>query len=134
MIKNKLQIVLILSVLVLITLACGFSASTANIKNAYMALDEQGTRTTTLYPQDSEFYCIVELANAPDDTTLKAVWTAVDVQDTEPNFTIDEVSITSSDGKIPFILTNDGLWPTGKYKVDVYLNDELKQTLNFEVP
>ncbi len=100
MTKNKFQVALIFSVLVLFTLACGFSASTANVKNAYMALDEQGTRTTTLYPQDSVFYCIVELANAPEDTTLKVVWTAVDVQDTEPNFIIDEVSTTTSDGKI----------------------------------
>lgn len=131
--NNKLKILVIMVILVVVSLACGFSASTANIKEAYLTADEGGTEKTTLYPQDAVFYCIVQLANAPDDTSLKAVWTAVDAQDTEPNFKIDEVSITTGDGPVTFSLPNDSLWPLGKYKVELFLNDDLKQTLDFEV-
>lgn len=127
------KLLFVFLILGLMTMACGFSASTANIKEAYMSVDEAGTEQTSTYPQDSEFYCIVTLANAPEDTTLKAVWIAVDAEDVEPDFIIDEVSTTMGDGTVPFILTNDSLWPLGKYKVDLYLNDELNQTLNFEV-
>jgi hypothetical protein len=116
-----------------VTLACGFSATTANIKDAYMASDEAGTQKTTIFAQDQVFYAVVTLANAPDDTTLKATWYAVDAQDTEPNLKIDEVSTTMSDGTVPFSLVNDGLWPTGTYKVELYLNDKLDRTLDFEV-
>ena len=131
--NRKFKILLIILVLSLVSMACGFSASTANIKEAYMALDEAGTEKTSTYPQKADFYCIVDLANAPDDTTLKAVWIAVEAEDVDPDFVNDEVSTTTGDGTIPFSLTNENLWPIGKYKVDIYLNDELNQTLNFEV-
>jgi len=131
--QRKKSILFVILVVSLVSIACGFSASTANIKEAYMAEDEEGTEKTSSYPQDADFYCIVELANAPDDTTLKAVWTAVEAEDVDPDFVIDEVSTTMSDGTVPFILSNDNLWPIGKYKVDIYLNDELNQTLDFEV-
>ena len=120
-------------VLVLSTLACEFNASTANISDAYMARDNQGAGRTTVFAQDETFYCIIQLANAPDDTTVKVVWYAVNVQDTEPNLLIDQVETTSGDGVIPFNLTNNGLWPLGTYKVEIYLNGALDRTLNFEV-
>lgn len=130
---KKINLVLIPLVLALVTLACGFSASTANISEAYMAADEEGANRTTVFTQDQGFYAIVALKNAPDDTTVKAVWTAVDVQDTEPNLVINETPITTPDATIPFSLTNENLWPVGSYKVDIYLNDELNTTLEFSV-
>jgi hypothetical protein len=131
--KNSLPLVIIIVVLFLTSLACGFSASTANIKDAYMAADDAGVNKTTVFAQDSTFWAIVTLANAPDDTTLKAVWYAVDAENTDPNFMIDEISTTSGDGLIPFSLVNDGPWPLGTYKVDLYLNDKLEKTLEFSV-
>jgi hypothetical protein len=65
------------------TLACGGSVSTANVADAWMSTDEAGTNRTTVFAQDAVFYAQADLKNAPDDTILKSVWTAVDVQDTE---------------------------------------------------
>lgn len=121
------------SIIVLTTLACGFSFSTASIGEAIMARDEEGSDPTTVFEQDDIFYAVVELENAPDDTALKAVWTAVDADDTDPGLVIDEVETTAGTGSVNFNLTNDQLWPVGDYKVDIYLNDELSQTLEFEV-
>jgi hypothetical protein len=131
--KKPLLLSLALLSLLVVSLACGFSASTANIKDAYLSLDNEGAEKTTVFTQQDVFYCIVTLANAPDDTTVKAVWYAVEAQDTAPNFKIDEASITHGDGALTFDLTNNGLWPTGKYKVELYLNDKLDQTLEFQV-
>jgi len=130
---NKLPVLFAILALVLSSLACEFNASTANIPDAYMARDNQGADPTTVFAQNEIFYCIVQLANAPDDTTVKVVWYAVNAQDTEPNLLIDQVEITSSDGIIPFNLTNNGLWPLGTYKAEIYLNGTLDRTLNFEV-
>ena len=131
---NKIQILLVIAILISAALACGGSISTANISSAKMAADSEGTQETTVFAPDQTFYCIVELANAPDDTKLKAVWTAVEVEGEEQNVLIDEAEITAEEGNVfTFDLTNNGLWPVGKYKVDLYLNDKLDRTLEFEV-
>jgi len=123
-----------LAALILAGLACEFSASTANIASATLSADESGSpATTTFPPEQSVFYLIVELANAPDDTKVKAVWTAVEAEGVDANFKIDESELTSGSATLTFNLSNNGLWPIGKYKVDLYLNDELERTLEFEV-
>jgi hypothetical protein len=98
-----------------------------------MSADPDGAQTTTVYDQDDIFYAIVELANAPDSTTVTAVWIAVDIEGTDPNTTLDEVVATSGDTVLTFDLTNNLLWPLGQYRVDIYLNDELNTSLEFEV-
>ncbi len=133
--KHRIASIL-LAVIVLIAsqLACQASASTANIKNAWMDTTEEGKNPTTSYSQDAVFHAMVDLRNAPEDTKLKAVWTAVDAQDTEKNLSLTETEIVTGDGLVHFQLENkDYLWPVGQYKVDIYLNDTLNQTLTFEV-
>lgn len=117
-----------------ITLACGFSFSTASVAEAYLAKDEQGTQRTTTFSPTDAFYLVGKLANAPDSTKLKAVWTAVavDYEGVEPNTQLGEFETTGG-GDFHFTLSNDNPWPTGKYKADLYLNDELNQTFEFTV-
>jgi hypothetical protein len=132
--RFKFQMLVIVMVLVIAAIACEGSVSTANIKDAYLATDVDGANRTTVFSQDAVFYVFVDLANAPDDTTLKAVWIAVNVQDTDPNLQINETEFTSGDALVHFQLENtDYLWPIGQYKVDIYLNGTLDQTLTFEV-
>ena len=131
--KNTHKILITFILIVIVTLACGFSTSTANIADAKTAGDYDGNDPTTVFSQNETFYCTVELANAPDDTTVKASWTAVEVDGEQPNTFIDEAELTTGSGILHFELSNDGLWPVGKYKVDLFLNGELKRTLEFEV-
>jgi hypothetical protein len=51
----------------------------------------------------------------------------------EANTTILEKEMVSGSDTITFTLSNDNLWPLGKYKVDLYLNDELDQSIEFTV-
>jgi hypothetical protein len=131
--KHRLQIGFAVAMVVLVMLACSFSASTANIKDAQMALDYDGNQPTTVFTGQDTFYCIVELANAPDDTKVKAAWTAVQAEGVAANTFIDEYELVTGSGTLHFELSNDQLWPRGQYKVDLYLNDELEQTLEFQV-
>lgn len=131
---KKWMLILVPAIVMLVNLACGFSASTASIKAAKMARDNEGTQATvTFAPSDTTVYCNVDLANAPDDTKVKAVWTAVQVTGADPNTKIDETELTSGSGTLHFKLTNNGNWPAGKYKVDLYLNDKLDRTIEFQV-
>lgn len=133
MLRKRLMFLLVLSTLVLSSLACEFSASTANISEAKMARDAEGTQPTTTFAPTDTFYCLVTLTNAPDDTSVRAVWTAVEVEGTDPNTVIDESTVESGSGTLEFNLTNSNPWPAGQYKVDLYMNDELKQTIEFSV-
>lgn len=134
--SNKLfRFVLFVVVLVLASMACEFSASTANIANAHMSLDEADTQQTTSYSTDSPaFYCYFDLKNAPDDTVVKGVWTLVSADGYDSNQEIDSAEITGSDETYYFSLGGSSdPWPVGQYKIDLYLNDELVQTINFDV-
>ena len=102
--------------------------------SAKLSADSEGASATTTFSPDQAFYAIVELANAPSDTKLKAVWTAVEVEGEQPDLLIDQTEISAENENVfTFNLTNNGLWPVGKYKVDIYLNNTLDQTLEFQV-
>lgn len=132
--KIRFQIYIAIIFVLLSTLACEASVSTAKISNAYMTANSDGSGNSNIFSNDQTFYCIVEVSNAPDDTTLKAAWIAVDVEGVDPNMLIDEVELTT-DGQslFTFDLQNDNLWPSGKYKVEIYLNGQLDKSLEFEV-
>lgn len=125
------RIALAIAVLVAASLACGFS--TANISNAYTSANPDDGSSTTVFAQDQVFYAVVQLANAPAETTVKAVWTAVQVEGYDGETYLDETVLSSGDGTLTFEMSNSNLWPIGVYKVDLYLNDTLDRTLQFEV-
>lgn len=133
--KRSLSVLfLLLSSALLLLTACEFSASTANIKSATLAKDPDGKQPATTFETNEPFYLIVDLANAPDSTTVKAIWYAVDVGSVAPpNTLIDQNSIQTGSGIVTFDLTPSGQWAPGTYKVELYLNDELNQTLNITV-
>lgn len=133
---NKfLPFVLFALVLVLASLACNFGASTANITNAHMATDESDTTQTTVYSPDTPtFYCFYDLNNAPDDTVVKGVWTLVSAEGYEANSVIDSAEITGSDDSYYFSLDRAAeSWPVGQYKIDLYINGNLVETVEFQV-
>lgn len=118
----------------LVTLACEFSFSSAEVENVRLARDEAGQQTTTQFEPTDTFYLVGDLSNAPDDTKLKAVWTAVEVEGVDPNLVIQERELTAPSGPFWFSLVQEsGIWPAGRYKVEFYLNDELNQSLDFQV-
>jgi hypothetical protein len=122
-------------VIALASLACQFSASTANITNAHMSVDENDTQSTSVYPPDAAaFYCYFDLNNAPDDTVVNGVWTLVSAEGYDPNQEIDSAEITGGDNNYYFSLERFAdAWPSGQYKIDLYLNDELVETVQFQV-
>ncbi len=131
--KSLKPLSLLVGILMLAALACSFNFSTAKINEAVLARDEEGAEPATVFAPDDTFYLIVDLANAPDDTSVRATWTAVAVEGADPNTFLDESELTTESGILTYNLTNDGLWPVGTYKVDLYLNGELERTLDFEV-
>jgi hypothetical protein len=122
-------------VLIFASLACNFSASTANITNAHMATDASDTTQTTVYSRtDPTFFCFYDLNNAPDDTVVRGVWTLVSAEGFDANSEIDSAEITGSDDSYYFSLDRAAdEWPVGQYKIDLYINGNLVETVEFEV-
>lgn len=121
----------------LIFVGCNVSFTTANLTKATMSSGESGgspiDEVTTYSPQADMLYAFAVLNNAPDDTTVRFVWN----YDTD-NMQIYEVEM-ASDGQsgiyVYSTLTFDGLWPTGDYSVDFYIDDREQpdQTVKFTI-
>lgn len=131
--KSLWRVWVAVALLIIASLACNFSFSTANIGEAYMATDEDGNDKTSKFVQSDTIYAILELKNAPDDTELKAIWYTIEAEGEEPNAKILESDISGSAGQYNFSLTNDALFPLGTYKVELLLNGKVEKTLNFEI-
>jgi hypothetical protein len=135
--KNNrfLPFVLLVTVLIFASLACNLSATTANITNAHMATDESDATQTTVYsPGTQTFYCFFDLNNAPDSTVVKGVWTLVSAEGYGANSEIDSAEITGSDDSYYFSLDRSAdEWPVGQYKIDLYIDGKLVETVEFQV-
>ena len=130
--KRFLLIGLAIGMLVLASLACDASVSTAAISSATLTADTATGAATTTFTPDQTFYCVVVLANAPDTTKVKAVWYTVDDAGTATK--IAEKEIVGSGSPINFNASNNaGPWPVGKYRVEIYLNDAVNKTIDFSV-
>jgi hypothetical protein len=130
---KRTHLIVLIGLLLAISTACSFSASTAKVTEAFTAQDVNGEpEATTTFSQDEVFYLLVTVANAPDDTVTKAVWYVVDAEGADPNSELYQAKYEGG-GKITFDLSNDNLWPVGTYKVELYLNDKLDRTLEFSV-
>lgn len=130
--KRMLLIGFAISMLVFSSLACEASASTANIASAKLTTDNTGASETTSFTPDQTFYLVVDLANAPDTTKVKAVWYMVDEAGAATQ--IAEKEIVGSGSPITFNASNNaGPWPVGNYRAELYLNDKLDKTLDFTV-
>lgn len=134
---KRVLFVLLVATAVLLA-ACGgeggeISFSTANIQNPVLAKDEAGADTTTVFEQEDTIYVLADLNNAPDETTVRAVFTAVDAEGQPPNTEIESAELSTGSGELTFNLAPAGVWPNGDYKVDLYLNGELDQTLTYRV-
>ena len=106
----------------------------ASVQNLRMASDDQGSNLTTVFTPQDDFYLLGELADAPDQTQLKAAWTAVDIKGHSPDTAIDSAEQTVGSGPFTFYLKkSQPSWPPGKYKVDLYINGVVAQSLDFSV-
>ena len=117
--------------------ACSGSSDPIKINSVTLARDDgsgnAGETVTQFSPTDHTFYAVVTLNRIETGLKVKLTWVAVDAGG-QTNKTIDSAEFTSLaantvNGKIS--LPND--WPTGKYRLDIYLNDTLQQSVDFTV-
>ena len=134
--KSKFSILLAVLALIASTLACAIGGE-LSLTNARMSTDSDGKNVTTTFSSTDVFYVVADLANAPTGTKVDAKWIAVDIPGEQANSVFKEMNyVTDTDnfsGIVYFELSNDSGWPAGSYKVELYLNGALAQSLDFTV-
>jgi hypothetical protein len=102
-----------------------------------MATELGGDETTTFAPDTEKIYALLKTTGAKNGDKLRAVLIAEDVGDVAPaNTKVLETKLDlegdTDDGDFNFSKPTKG-WPVGKYRVDIYLNDQLATTAKFTV-
>ena len=123
----------VLALLIVAALACSVEVTTTRFQTAGLYKDPDGQdKTRTFAPQDT-VYCLVQVRNAKDgQATVRAVWIAV--QDQSPDSTISDKEVQTGNGTVTFeAAPPEGGWPPGDYRVELYLNGDKRQTLEFKV-
>ncbi len=123
---NKLFVVLVVAALLISTLACSISSlvgGSPTASNFYMATDNTGSSSTSTYSTNQDFYVFFSVSNIASGTQFEAKWYALDVSGQNPSVPFQTTDYTYQTGvsQVYFQLTNSGGWPTGHYKVEVYM-------------
>lgn len=119
-------IILSLGVVLIAALACSSLATAPTVSNIRMTTDDTGKTPTSSYAPGDEFYVFADLSGLKPGSVIEAKWYAVNAQGVDPNSEINTSSYTyeTGVGNVYFQLTtNDGSdWPTGSYRVELYLD------------
>ena len=95
-----------------------------------VAGDKSISDSTDKFRATDTIYASVTTDGSAPSATLRARWTFEDGQ------TVDESTRTISPSareRTEFHISKPNGWPAGKYKVEVFLNDQSAATKNFEV-
>ncbi|HEY7546124.1 MAG TPA: hypothetical protein VID27_14630, partial [Blastocatellia bacterium] len=130
--RNRLMQTAMIFALAAVFSAGKCSFSTANIREAKMGKglndkNEVIDPTTTFEENEKSIHCVAYLANAPENTKVKAQWIAVNVEGHKPGDKLAESSLDLGGSKnvANFYITPTGSgFNAGEYRVDLFLNPD----------
>jgi hypothetical protein len=104
---------------------------------AVIAKDKDTRPATTFAADVPKLYAFFRSTGTKTGDSLRGVWIAEDVGDAAAKETkIDEATLTASEDNFygAFSLTKPTKgWPVGKYRVEIYLGDELATSTKFTI-
>jgi poly(3-hydroxybutyrate) depolymerase len=134
---NKFSILLAAISFIVATLACSALATTPTVSNIRMTKDDTGKTITSSYSPGDAFYVFADLSGLKTGSVVEAKWYAVNATGVDANSEINTSDYTYESG-IAYVYfkltTNDGSdWPSGSYKVELYLDGTKTGELGFNV-
>src|SRR2546423_5943904 len=120
------------------TAICVSAASAGEVQvEAYMTNGTQDEAATWFAPNTPNILAIFKTKGLKEGDKLRGVLVAEDVGDAAPANTkvLEKTLAMDADteaGEFTFIKPTNG-WPIGKYRVEIYVNDELAAKVNFTV-
>lgn len=113
-------------------------APSTAVEDVYLARDDgegkAGDVTSIFAPTDIPIHCIVVLTK-PDPAAVRMNFVAVKVNGVKPDSRVVSASYATSQGQDRVFFTGKphGKWTAGSYRIDVFVNDKLEWSLDFEV-
>ncbi|MFN2515872.1 MAG: hypothetical protein ABR556_06620 [Pyrinomonadaceae bacterium] len=113
------------------------SGSGLAIKEIHMARDNSGKpgdETDSFAPSDRTIHCVATLKEAKSGTQMKFSWWIVDADGTQ-NQKIKDIDYKTRalENIVHGHLSLPQDWPSGKYKVEIYINGDLDKTVFYSV-
>ena len=113
------------------------NSSGVHVSDLYMAKDDNGKagdKVTSFSPSDHRIYAVAKLNDSSSGTKVKFVWYAVDAGGSK-NEKIQEINYETKilENQVSGHLELPKEWPTGKYKVEAYVNGNLEKTVEYTV-
>lgn len=118
-----------------ISISCG-SAPTI-VQSVQMAKDVNPTtnepiNVTDVYDStDRTLHCVVKVTSASTDTKLRARWIVINANGIPTNFKIGDTDVTAEKASptidFKFTAKEGKSWPSGDYKVEIYLNPDTEK-------
>jgi hypothetical protein len=108
------------------------------IKEVHMAKDNgrgaPGDETDSFAPDDRTVHCVVTLKEPKAETQMMFTWWAVDTVG-HKNEKIKDISYSTKprENIIHGHLSYPQDWPTGKYKVQIFVNGDLDKTVPYNI-
>ncbi|HRQ22857.1 MAG TPA: hypothetical protein PLF42_05425 [Anaerolineales bacterium] len=139
--KSKhLSILFAVIALLVSTLACGLLGGELSLENPRLSTNDTGTPSMTTFSSGDTFYIVADLNNASNGTKVEARWYLENAEGYEAGpISADSPSVLTIDedywsGTVNFSLfSTQGGWPSGEYKVELYLDGALTHSVNFSV-
>ena len=111
-----------LGVLLVLAMACKFSASTANISGLKIGKDKSVTSETSAFGPNDTVYAVATISNSPGKVKVKGRLVPEDAPGEKgPEDTVELPS--SGTATFTFTPPSSG-FPPGKYKIEVIMMDE----------
>lgn len=133
---QSLVFLLILSATALGISSCGESGP-MKVEEITITPDESGSpgdATERLKPNDNPFHAVIQLNQSGGGVVVKMELTAVET--TEGNgisVVTESKELGGINNQADFTISLPRSWPTGKYRVDAFLNDSLSLSKEFQI-
>jgi hypothetical protein len=131
--RRLVFLVMVVIVTSLILSACGGGGGPLAVQSVSLSNTSGGTAATTFSPADRTIYAAIQLSRVEVGLTVKVAWTAVttsagqNMEVASKEFSGLAANVINAQVALP----QD--WPTGSYKLDVYLNGALANTTAFTI-
>jgi hypothetical protein len=125
--RKRWQLIVGLSLLLVASVACNVSLTTANISGLKLGKDKSVSQETSSFGADDTIYAIAAISNAPGKLKVKGRLVVDDVagQQSGPIPGLEKTLDLAGSGTATFTFSPPPTgWPIGKYKVEVLMLNE----------
>ena len=125
--KSTLNFIMASGLILMVTLACNFSASTANISSVKIGKDRNVNQEATIFESSDPIYVIATISNAPSKVKVKGqmIVESAEGLTAGPFPGLEKTLDLDGSGTATYSFTPPPSgWPKGKYKVEVTMMDD----------